>query len=141
MSGTGTLDVVFETAQRDGLKRPEHLAFMRSFQTWVEQLPEVDKTVSPADFIEEMHWGFNAEDPAFRRIPDNPKLVSQYLFIYDGEDLFDYVDQEFSTSHISLSINVHPANEIQALMDKIRGYLREQTPTGLEWEIAGNSRL
>ena len=141
MSGTGTLDVVFETAQRDGLKRPKHLAFMRSFQTWVEQLPEVDKTVSPADFIEEMHWGFNAEDPAFRRIPDNPELVSQYLFIYDGEDLFDYVDQEFSTSHISLSINVHPANEIQALMDKIRGYLREQTPTGLEWEIAGNSRL
>ena len=32
MSGTGTLDVVFETAERDGLKNPEYLAFMRSFQ-------------------------------------------------------------------------------------------------------------
>ena len=141
MSGTGTLDVIFETSERDGLKNPEYLAFMRSFQTWVEQLPAVDKTVSPADFIEEMHWGFNAEDPAFRRIPDNPELVSQYLFIYDGEDLYDYVDQEFSTSHISLSINVHPANEIAALMEKIRDYLGERIPVGLEWEIAGNSRL
>ncbi len=141
MSGTGTLDVIFETAERDGLKNPEYLAFMRSFQIWVEQLPAVDKTVSPADFIEEMNWGFNAEDPAFRRIPDNPKLVSQYLFIYDGEDLFDYVDQEFRTSHVSLSINVHPANEIAALMDKIRGYLSERIPAGLQWEIAGNSRL
>ena len=62
---------------------------MRTFQTWVEALPEVDKTVSPADFIEEMHWGFNAEDSAFRTIPNDPQLVSQYLFIYDGEDLFD----------------------------------------------------
>ena len=49
--------------------------------------------------------------------------------------------RNFSTSHISLSINVHPANEIAALMEKIRGYLSERIPAGLEWEIAGNSRL
>jgi predicted RND superfamily exporter protein len=141
MSGTGSLDVIFETRERDGLKKPEHLAFMRHFQTWVEQLPEVDKTVSPADFIEEMHWGFNVEDPAFRRIPDNPKLISQYLLVYDGEDLFDFVDREFRISHVSLSINVHPANEIQTLMEKIRTFLHKEIPEGLQWEIAGNSRL
>jgi hypothetical protein len=141
MSGTGTLDVIFESRERDGLKKPEHLAFMRHFQIWVEQLPQVDKTVSPADFVEEMHWGFNVENPAFRRIPDNLELISQYLFIYDGEDLFDFVDQEFRTSHVSLNINVHPANEIEALMEKIRTFLHNETPQGLQWEIAGNSRL
>lgn len=141
MSGTGTLDVIFETRERDGLKKPEYLAFMRYFQTWVEQLPAVDKTVSPADFIEEMHWGFNNEDPAFRRIPDNPKLISQYMLVYDGEDLFDFVDREYRSSHVSLSINVHPANEIQALMEKMRTFLHKEIPEGLQWEIAGNSRL
>ena len=77
MAGTGSLDVIFETPERDGLKKPEYLAFMRTFQSWAEGLPEVDKTTSAADFIEEMHWGFNAEDPAFRTIPEDPKLVSQ----------------------------------------------------------------
>jgi predicted RND superfamily exporter protein len=141
ISGTGTLDVVFETSDRDGLKNPKYLAFMRSFQSWVENQPEVDKTVSPADFIEEMNWGFNAQNPALRRIPVDPKLVSQYLFVYDGDDLFDYVDREFRTSRTSLSINVHSANEISALMDKIRIYLGESIPAGLKWQIAGNSRL
>ena len=141
MTGTGNLDVIFETQETDGLKKPEYLAFMRAFQSWAEGLPEVDKTVSAADFIEEMHWGFNAEDPAFRTIPEDPQLVSQYLFIYDGENLFDFVDPEFRISHISLSINTHPANEIAALMDKLRGYMNEHAPPGLQWEIAGYSRL
>jgi predicted RND superfamily exporter protein len=133
--------VVFETQESGGLKKPEYLAFMRSFQSWAEKLPEVDKTVSAADFIEEMHWGFNAENPTFRTIPDNPQLVSQYLFIYDGDDLFDFVDPEFRISHVSLSINTHPANEITAVMDKLRGYMSEHAPPGLQWEIAGYSRL
>ena len=141
MAGTGNLDVIFETAERDGLKKPEYLAFIRSFQSWAEKLPEVDKTVSAADFIEEMHWGFNAEDPAFRTIPDDPQLISQYLFIYDGDDLFDFVDSEFQISHVSMSINAHPANEIAAIMDKLRGYMNEHAPPGLQWEIAGYSRL
>lgn len=141
MAGTGNLDVIFETPERDGLKKPEYLTFIRSFQSWAEKLPEVDKTASAADFIEEMNWGFNAEDPSFRTIPDNPKLISQYLFIYDGDDLFDFVDQDFQISHVSMSINVHPANEIAALMDRLRGYLNERAPPGLQWEIAGYSRL
>ena len=141
MSGTGNLDVIFETAERDGLKKPEYLAFIRSFQSWAEKLPEIDKTVSVADFIEEMHWGFNAEDSSFRTIPDDPELISQYLFIYDGENLFDFVDSEFQTSHVSMSINAHPANEIAAIMEKLRGYMNEHAPAGLQWEIAGYSRL
>ena len=141
MSGTGSLDVIFETPKRDGLKKPENLAFMRSFQSWVEHLPQVDKTVSPADFIEEMNWGFNAEDPAFRTVPDNPKLVSQYLFIYDGNDLFNFVDRDFQMAHVGLSINIHKASEITTLMGKIRGYLSVHAPPELQWEIAGYSRL
>jgi len=141
MAGTGSLDVIFETQQTDGLKKPEYLAFMRSFQLWAEQLQEVDKTISPADFIEEMHWGFNAEEPGFRRIPENPQLVSQYLFIYDGKDIYDFVDRDFRTSHVNLSINVHTTNKLTAVMEQIRAYLHSRVPEGLEWEIAGYSRL
>jgi predicted RND superfamily exporter protein len=141
MAGTGNLDVIFETQKRDGLKKPEYLAFKRSFQSWAETLPQVDKTASAADFIEEMHWGFNAEDTAFRSIPDDPKLISQYLFIYDGDDLFDFIDQDFQLSHVSMSINTHPANEIAMVMDKLRNYMSAHAPPGLQWEIAGYSRV
>ncbi len=139
--GTTSLDVLFSTPQRGGLKTPENLKLIRNFQRWVEGLPEVDKSISPADFIEEMNWGFHAEKPEFRRIPENAKLISQYLFVYDGEDLFDFVDREYQVAHVSLNLNVHSANDISLVMDRIRDYLGRQVGAQMKWEIGGFGRM
>ena len=139
--GTTSLDVVFSTTEPDGLKEPINLARIREFQRWVETLAEVDKSISHADFVEEMNWGFNSEGPEFRRIPDNPNLVSQYLLVYDGNDLFDFVDQEYRVSHVSLNLNVHSANEISQTMAQIRNYLRKHVGDDMQWDIAGFGRL
>ncbi len=139
--GTASLDVVFKAKQRGGLKRPQVLKDMRAFQRWAESLPEVDKSISMADFVEEMNWGFNAEDPEFRRIPDNAELISQYLLVYDGEDLFDFVDETYRIAHVTLNVNVHGANALSELMGRIRAYLNDHPMTDVEWEIAGFGRL
>jgi len=139
--GTSSLDIIFRTDETDGLKDPKALQFMRRFQVWAEMQPEVDKSVSMADFVEEMHWGFHAENNKFRKIPDSPELISQYLLVYDGEDLFDFVDDEYKISHISVNINVHGANKISNLMHRIRIYLENNGVNGLKWEVAGIGRL
>ena len=139
--GTASLDIVFKAKQQGGLKQPRVLNDMRAFQRWVEAQPEVDKSISMADFVEEMHWGFNAEDPKFRRIPDNMALISQYLLVYDGEDLFDFVDESYRITHVTLNVNVHGANALSELMDRIRAYLGDHPTAGVEWEIAGFGRL
>lgn len=139
--GTASLDIVFTAPERGGLKQPRILKEIRAFQRWVEAQPEVDKSISMADFVEEMHWGFNAEDPGHRRIPDDEALISQYLLVYDGEDLFDFVDEEYRITHVSLNVNVHGANALSQLMERIRGYLGERSLGDVEWEIAGFGRL
>ncbi len=139
--GTTSLDVVVNAAEANGLKSPALLNAMRSFQVWAESQPEVDKTISLADFVEEMNWGFNGEDDAFRKVPDNADLVSQYLLIYDGEDLFDFVDEDYTLSRISLSVNVHGANDINNLMERIRHYFRQHPAPGATWDLAGAGRL
>ncbi len=141
LTGTTSLDVIFKSASRDALKKPENLKIIRDFQDWVVTLPEVDHSVSYADFVEEMHWGFNAEAPEFRAIPKSENLISQYLFVYDGEDIYDFVDRDFKVSHVNLNINVHGANEIGRVMEKIRGYLSEHVGSRLEWDIAGFGRI
>jgi len=139
--GTSSLDIIFKTEEEGGLKNPQVLRAMRSFQVWAEMQPEVDKSISMADFVEDMHWGFHAEDIRYRKIPDNPELISQYLLVYDGDDLFDFVDEEYRVSHISLNINVHGANRISGLMDRIRVYLGNNIDPDVQWEIAGFGRL
>ncbi len=45
-------------------------------------------------------------------IPDDEKLISQYLLVYDGDDLYDLVDQDFQIARVTLNVNVHSANDI-----------------------------
>ncbi len=139
--GTTPLQVVFTATAADGLKRPENLQEIKAFQEWVEQLPEVDKSISPVDFIEEMNWGFHEENARFRKIPSNPSLISQYLFIYDGEDIYDVVDRDFRVGLVNLNLNVHSTSNISRVMEQIRGYLSQHIKGGLTWDVAGAGRL
>lgn len=141
LSGTTSLDVVLESESVDAFKRPELLKTIKQFQQWAVSQPEIDKTTSVADFIEEMHWGFNAENPAFRQIPDNHALITQYLLVYDGKDLYDFIDRDFKYTRIGLSVNVHHANEISAVMQRITEYWESQGEQALTFEIAGFGRL
>ena len=77
----------------------------------------------------------------FEEFQKNAALISQYLLVYDGEDLFDFVDQDYKISHIALNVNVHGANAIADLMERIRGYIDQHPLPGVSWDIAGFGRL
>jgi len=141
LSGTTPLDVVFEAPKQDGLIDPEKLGEIRAFQQWAESLPQVDKAISPIDFIEEMNWGFHGEDPRYRTLPGDPDLISQFLFVYDGDELGDFLDDDRRTARVSFNLNVHKANDIKAVMNQMRAYLGQHVTTDMRWDIAGLGRL
>ncbi|RMG31283.1 MAG: RND transporter [Gammaproteobacteria bacterium] len=139
LAGLTSLEVLFTAPDEGGLRRPGRLREIRDFQRWAEAQPEIDRTLSAADFVEEMNWAFHGGRDAARRIPDDPKLVSQYLFVYDGDDLYDLVDEGFTRGRVTLNLNVHRANRISAVMERIRARLAGIGD--LHWEIGGFGRL
>ncbi|MDO8863752.1 MMPL family transporter [Haliea sp. E1-2-M8] len=141
LAGTGSMDVLLTASEPQGLISPQNLRAIRQFQTWAESQDEVDKTTSLADFVEEMHWGFNGGEDRFRTIPDRADLISQYLFVYDGTDLYDFVDRRLAVSRVHLNLNIHGARDIQQFMQRVRTYLEAQPMDAVSWEIAGMSRL
>ena len=140
LAGTTPLEIIIDGQGRDSLKEPALLKEIKQVQNWVEALPEVDTTLSMADVIEEMHWAFHGEDPAYRVLPESRNIISQYFFIYDGRDLYDLVENEFQRTRLQLSLNVHGARQIRAVMNKIADYL-EQQHGDLNWQFAGAARL
>jgi len=139
--GTTPLEVFFSSDQPDALITPEALRDIKGFQNWLGRQPEVDKSMSAADFVEEMHWGFHEENDRFRKIPQNADLISQYLFIYDGTDLYDFIDRDFRRARVAINVNVHGANEIGDLMERIGYYLTASPIAGADWELAGAGRM
>lgn len=141
LSGVMAFEVVFDGPEFNSLQQPSRLQAIRAVQQWLDTRPEVDYSLSLPDLIAEMHWAFNEEAPAFRSIPDGEALVAQYLFIYDGRDLFDLVNRDFSRTRLILNLNTTGARELNTFMADLRAYLQAQPPADLEWEFAGMGRL
>lgn len=139
--GITALEIVVDGPGRDAFKDADRLKLLKSVQDWVETLPEVDRTLSMMDIVEEMNWAFSGEDAAARRLPDNDRLLSQLLLIYDGRDLQELVNNEYQRTRILLNVNVHGANEIQAVIGKIEAHLATIEAHGVSWQIGGAGRL
>ncbi|MCK7583162.1 MAG: MMPL family transporter [Chromatiales bacterium] len=141
LSGVTALQIVFDGAERDALKDPANLARIKAVQDWASTQPEVDRAFSLVDFIEQMHGAFHGGDPAFQRLPEDRNLIGQYLFVYDGRDLYDFVNRDFQRAVVMLSLNVHGAREIGQVIERIRAHLDEHAGPDLRWEIGGQGRL
>lgn len=141
LSGVTGLEVVLTGEGRDSLKDPDRLAQIDALQTWLEQQPEIDRSFSLVDVLKEMNNAFNGEDLGDNALPANRKLVQQLLLIYDGKDMYELVNREFQRGRIALSLNVHGANEISQVIDRIRAHLSAQPIAGVQFEIAGFGQL
>lgn len=141
LSGLTTLEISLRGNGRDSLARVEALQAMRTFQEWLESQPEVDRTISMADLVEEMNWAMNGEDPTFRRLPETDRLLRQYLLIYDGRDLYELVDREHAHARILVNLNVHGSQEISRMIGVIQAQLDRQPLPGIEVDIGGFGRL
>lgn len=141
LAGVMPLEVVFEGAATDSLKSVARLRAISDVQRWLDAQPGVERSLSLPDFLAEMHWAFHGEEPAYRRLPDSAPLIAQYLFVYDGDDLYDVVERDFRRSRILVNLSAHSAGELNALIGRLRARLREDPPADLAWDIAGMGRL
>ena len=141
LSGVMPLEVIFDGPSRDTLTDPDRLREIQRVQAWLDGRPEVDYSLSLPDLVEQMHWAFHEEDPAYRAIPDDPFLIAQYFLVYDGHDLHELVDRDYRRSRLLLNLNAHGAGELNALMADLRRHLESAPPGDLEWEFAGMGRL
>lgn len=141
LAGVSPLEVVFDAPQRDGLKDPQRLHAIERFQHWLDSLPQVDRTRSFPDMVQEMNRAFHGGKAAYQRVPDDRRLVSQYLFIYDGRDMYDLVDRDFQRTRLTINLNVNGASEIGGVIHTIETYLHNHPVADLKWRIAGLGRL
>lgn len=141
LSGVSTMEIVLTAPGRDGLKDPVALARIKALQTWLEAQPEIDRSFSLVDVIEEMNRAFSGEDLGDTALPTSRRLVEQLVLIYDGDDLYELVNREFQRGRVALNLNVHGANEIGRVIERIEAHLREQPIPGVDVEMAGFGKL
>ncbi len=140
LGGANVFSVVLEGVVDDTFVRPSVLREIESFQTWLEEQPEIDVTTSLVDHLTLISRSLNGGEDEFFNIPDSSSDVKQYLLFGGGEELDAYVDRSFRFARIEIQANVQDTAQIRELNNRIQQRI-QKLPTILKGQTTGNSIL
>ena len=142
LGGTNTLYLLIEGANEDAIKNPKTLQAMDDLQRFLEQQPDVGKTVSMADFIKRMNQAMHSDDPAYYKIPESQDLISQYLLLYSmsGEpgDFDSYVDYGYRNANLTAFLKTDSSAYVEELVKKIKVFTATHFAHDVNVRIGGS---
>ncbi len=152
MGGTGNMEISINLKSEDALKDPAVLYKIEALQKYLKEVEgsKVVQTLSIVNLVKDSYKALNGDDQAFYKIPEDPKVLSQTIFLFDNANPKErrrLVTDDYSMARIG--INSQNAGSIEALAFKenIQKYidvnfrdLKEKYP-GYEIILTGNMAL
>jgi len=138
-SGGDQVMIEIDTGVPNGLKDPAVLERMVALEGFLAERG-VRKTMSLAGIVSEMNQRFNADDPAFYAIPDDPRMVAQLLllFTFQGGTLGSLALGDFSAGELIGFHALETGEERVELVRDVTDYLDEHFENA---RLVGSTRI
>ncbi|MDF1570684.1 MAG: MMPL family transporter [Bacteroidales bacterium] len=124
--GTSTLNVILEADEPGAFKQPSNLRLMDRMQNETEKLSGVGNSFSLADYLKRMNKLMNADQDAYYAIPENSRMIAQYLLLYemsgDPENLTKVVNYDYNRTNITFQLKGDDSKTIREALEIIKGY-------------------
>jgi uncharacterized protein len=138
LSGVVRVAVYLEGGE-DAMKRPEVLHAIEAIDRVAEEQPNVTSSISLADLLAETNQAFMDGDPKERHVPDDSSLISQYLALIDPGDLSDFVNNDYSHSHLRILVSDRGGQALWELRDVLQREIDARLPAlGIEASLTGH---
>jgi len=124
MMGAQNLEVMLDLGETDALKDPVVLQAMDKLEQRLQQNYShyVTKTFSLANIVKETNQVMNQDNPSFYRIPTDPTLTGQLVFLFSNanpEDRRLLVNDQFDKTHISVMLKNAGSYEYKEMFDQV----------------------
>lgn len=152
MGGTGNMEIMVDLGKENALKDPEVLFAMQELQEFMEATfaNQVLSTMSLVNVVKESYKALQEGDPSQYRIPSNPHVLEQVVFMFENanpKDRIRLVSDDYARARIGMrSINAGSieAMEImtatQKFIDQRFASLKQKYPD-LSVTLTGNMAL
>ena len=130
LPGTASLRILIEGREENVLKRPDVLAAMSDLEAFLASDPTLGAINSIVGRIKRMHQAMHGDDPAFYKVPDNERLIGQYLLLYSmsaGPDsLSAFVDANYQRAVIRALSKTDTAAYSRELIARLRAFVDQR---------------
>lgn len=120
--------LLLEGDREDTFQKPEVLTWMAGLTDEILKVPAVAYASSLADVVRRLNLAMNADDPSFDRIPDNARLVAQYLFLYglssDPEDFSRFVTTDGTRGVVRVFLRTDESRDLIEAVEAVESYAR-----------------
>jgi uncharacterized protein len=136
LGGAREMRILVETDAPGALLEPASLRALESFQGWLEEQPEVGKTVSIVDYLKLLHRALRDDEPEAFTVPDTRSLAGQLLLFGASPDSQRLIDGSYQIANILVTSKVADSDEVARLVDRIERRA-EQLPSHLHAQVTG----
>jgi hydrophobe/amphiphile efflux-3 (HAE3) family protein len=130
LPGTASVRILVEGREKNAMEEPAVLKAIADLETFMEKDPRIGGITSIADHVKRMHQAMHNGDPAFYAIPDNQRLIAQYLLLYSmaaGPDgLSAFVDADNQRAVIRGLSKTDTAAFCRNLIARLQKYANER---------------
>jgi predicted RND superfamily exporter protein len=152
MSGSFPVNMVLSGPTEDYFEETSNLVHLAELQTFLDQLPGVDKTISLADYLRLVNYAYNRYDPKFYVLPEDPyelrMLMNNFKILLGNDLLRRFLSADYRQANLLLLTHIASTGELLRTRDTILAHAEEHLPkelhcqvTGLGMVIADSSRL
>lgn len=143
IGGIRGVDLILRRAPGESVLDPSFMKKVDALQKWLEEIPEVTRTVSLVNIIKSMNRSLNNDNPNYYVVPETIEAVSQFLLLYsmsssDSSDLKHLVTEENDALHITILWTLSDSVEWIAAEEKILEHARAN---GLTPNITGKGTI
>lgn len=112
------------------ISEPEYLQKIDAFGVWLKDQPGVVHVLSLTDTFKKLNMNMHADDPDWRRLPDERNLAAQYLLLFEmslpyGLDLNNQINVDKSAMRVIVTTDNMTTNELRALDDDSAVWLED----------------
>ncbi|MBI4517873.1 MAG: MMPL family transporter [Deltaproteobacteria bacterium] len=130
LPGTASARLLVEGQRENALLEPAVLNAIDDFERFMADDPNIGGVTSIVGHIKRMHQAMNNGDPAFYAIPDNARLIAQYLFLYSAaagpDGLSAFVDAHNQRAVIRALSKSDTAAYCRDLMHRLQAYAAQR---------------
>ena len=141
LSGSFPLNVVVESNRDYYFEDPQHIAEIKRLQQYLETLPDVDKSISFADYVMLVNYALNHYDSKYYVIPEQAYEARMAINNYKGllgEDMFSgFMTPELNKANILLLTHMSSTKDFLKAREKILAHARQYLPEQLHVDVTG----
>ena len=142
LAGTGSVEVLVETGEVDGLKEPEVLRKIEEVEAFLDGLEGIGATISIVEFLKELRQAQRGGADEDRILPATRAEVAQLLLLVDNpEEIERLVDFDYSRARIQGTIKLSYSDALTRNVDALEAKIADVFQPPLSASATGTSKL